>query len=143
MAGGSFDDDQDEITGINVTPLVDVMLVLLIIFMVTANYVSSSSLGLKLPEAETGESTGVASSLEIMIDAESNVYLNGTQVGRSDLGEEIKKTKNELGDKPAQALITADVLTPHGEVVKLIDLVRQNGISEFALNVEVPSGSAR
>ena len=143
MAGGSFDNDQDEITGINVTPLVDVMLVLLIIFMVTANYVSSSSLGLKLPEAETGEASGVSSSLEIMIDAESNVYLNGELVERAQLGDAIKATKADLGDKKAQALITADVLTPHGEVVKLIDLVRKNGISEFALNVEVPSGSAR
>lgn len=143
MAGGSFDNDQDEITGINVTPLVDVMLVLLIIFMVTANYVSSSSLGLKLPEAETGEASGVSSSLEIMIDAESNVYLNGELVERAQLGDAIKVTKADLGDKKAQALITADVLTPHGEVVKLIDLVRKNGISEFALNVEVPSGSAR
>lgn len=143
MAGGSFDNDQDEITGINVTPLVDVMLVLLIIFMVTANYVSSSSLGLKLPEAETGEASGGSSSLEITIDAESNVYLDGDLVERAKLGDAIKATKANLGDKKAQALITADVLTPHGEVVKLIDLVRKNGISEFALNVEVPSGSAR
>ena len=91
----------------------------------------------------TGEASGVSSSLEITIDAESNVYLDGELVERAQLGDAIKATKANLGDKKAQALITADVLTPHGEVVKLIDLVRKNGISEFALNVEVPSGSAR
>ena len=144
MAGGNLDDDQDEITGINVTPLVDVMLVLLIIFMVTANYVSSSSIGLQLPEADTGEVAQTAdNSIELLIDSESNVYMNGNVISRDQLPGVLKaQVESKKGSKPS-ALITADVLTPHGEVVKLIDLVRKNGISEFALNVEVPSSSAK
>ena len=143
MAGGMLDDDQDEITGINVTPLVDVMLVLLIIFMVTANYVSSSSIGLQLPEAQTGETSTQVKNLELMIDADSQIYVDGVKVAKENVSIAIEKSKKALGKENPQALITADVKTPHGEVVKLIDLVRKNGISEFALNVEVPSGSAQ
>jgi biopolymer transport protein ExbD len=143
MAGGMLDDDQDEITGINVTPLVDVMLVLLIIFMVTANYVSSSSLGLKLPEAETGATGNTAKNIELVIDADSNIYVDGKKTGKEEIVSVIKQAKEKFGEKKPQALITADVLTPHGEVVKLIDLVRKNGISEFALNVEVPTSSSK
>lgn len=137
---GMLDDDQDEITGINVTPLVDVMLVLLIIFMVTANYVSSSSIGLKLPEAETGKAAVQDKKIELMIDANSNIYVDGEKFTKELVAAAIVKRKEKRGSKDVQALITADVKTPHGEVVKLIDVVRKNGISEFALNVEVPAG---
>lgn len=142
MAGGPLDDDTDEITGINVTPLVDVMLVLLIIFMVTANYVSSSAIDLKMPQAETGEQTDASKNITLLIDDMSNLYVDGNPVERDSLAVAIKEAKEKLGVENAQALITADVKTPHGEVVKLIDLVRKNGISDFAINVEVPGGTA-
>ena len=57
MAGGDLGED-DGITGINVTPLVDVMLVLLIIFMVTANYIANQAISLQLPKAATGADPG-------------------------------------------------------------------------------------
>ena len=57
MAGNFNMDEDDGITGINVTPLVDVMLVLLIIFMVTANYIQNDSIGLSLPKSETAKSS--------------------------------------------------------------------------------------
>ena len=55
MAGGANIDDDDEITGINVTPLVDIMLVLLIIFMVASNYIVKEAIEVNLPKAATGE----------------------------------------------------------------------------------------
>ena len=54
MAGGAHMDDDDEITGINVTPLVDIMLVLLIIFMVASNYIVKEAIEVNLPKAATG-----------------------------------------------------------------------------------------
>lgn len=141
MAGGALD-EEDEITGINVTPLVDVMLVLLIIFMVTANYVSSSAIDLEMPQAETGESTSVDKAINLMIDGESNIFVDGEKVDELGLVVALKEGKEKLGVENAQALITADVKTPHGEVVRLIDLVRKNGIKDFAINVEIPSADA-
>ena len=135
MAGSSLD-DEDGINDINVTPLVDVMLVLLIVFMVTANYITQQSIPMELPKAATGADSG-NSNLGFSIDKDSQLFLDGKPVTYEQLPAIIaeRKTKqNEL-----QALIGADVKTPHGEVVKLIDFIRKNGISQFAINVEVES----
>jgi biopolymer transport protein ExbD len=132
MAGGSNDDDG--INDINVTPLVDVMLVLLIIFMVTANYITNQSLNLELPKAATGESN-TNTNLGFSLDKDSKLFLDGKAIEFQDLPTIIAERKKAKAD--VQALISADVKTPHGEVVKLIDAVRKNGISNFAINVEV------
>ena len=132
MASGPLDSDE-EITGINVTPLVDVMLVLLIIFMVTANYIVNHSIGLQLPKASTGGDPGPVN-LAFSIDREGQLFMNGTPLTFQDIKGAIEAEKAK--GKPVQALIAADLSTPHGQVVKLIDAVRKNGITDFAINVE-------
>ena len=133
MAGGDLDDD-DGITGINVTPLVDVMLVLLIIFMVTANYIAHQAISLQLPKAATGADPGPVS-LGLSLTKDSVLYLDGKKIQLSDLKGIIEAERNS-GKKP-QALISADKATPHGSVVKLIDTVKKNGITDIAFNVEL------
>ena len=116
MAGGIDFDDDEGITGINVTPLVDVMLVLLIIFMVTANYISNPGIDLNLPEAETG--AGIEKSeLALTIDKNSVVYVNGKALSEAELLEVVKAKKAE--NPKIQATIAADQTTPHGAVIKL------------------------
>jgi biopolymer transport protein ExbD len=137
MAGISGDRD-DEITDINVTPLVDVMLVLLIIFMVTANYITSQAIKVDLPEAATAENQSERQELNFVIDRDSNLYMNGEPLSFDAIDAALQKSKAEAGSKPVQALIGADRLTPLGSVIKLIDAVRKNGINEFALNVDAP-----
>lgn len=139
MAG--VQDDDEEITGINVTPLVDVMLVLLIIFMVTANYIVNQSIDIKLPKAETGETQVTTLNMAFTLDSESKLYLDGDAITYDEIAEKIQefKAKGSQENKNPQALITADQNTPHGAVVKLIDTVRKNGITDFAINVEVPA----
>lgn len=133
MAGGADFDEEEGITGINVTPLVDVMLVLLIIFMVTANYINTPGIELNLPEAGTG--AGVEpSELTFTIDKKSQVYAEGRVLSDQELVDYII-TKKKSNPK-IQATIAADQSTPHGAVIKLIDLVRKNGISDFAINVD-------
>lgn len=133
MAGGANNDD-DGINDINVTPLVDVMLVLLIIFMVTANYITNQSLNLELPKAATGESSQ-STNLGFSLDKDSKLFLDGKPIDFADLPSLIAERKQAKPD--VSALISADVKTPHGDVVKLIDAVRKNGITNFAINVEV------
>ena len=131
--------EETEITGINVTPLVDVMLVLLIIFMMTTSYIVNRSLNIQIPEAETSESLSTTKNLALALDKESQLYIDGEPTNYEDLGNHIAKAKEK--NKLLQALITADKTTPHGAVIKLIDQVRKNGITEFAINVNSPQNT--
>ena len=139
MAGRLMDSGDDAITEINVTPFVDVMLVLLVIFMVTANYIVNQSINIQLPKADTGQVIQ-SRNLAFVIDKESRVYLDGRAVEVAELGEKIKAFMGQQADGTTiQAVISADTATPHGAVVKVIDVIRKNGITELAINVEAAS----
>lgn len=138
MGAGEDFDQEEGITGINVTPLVDVMLVLLVIFMVTANYISQQAINLQLPKAATGESAGTVN-LGFALDQGSQLYLDGKAVSYEEVKARIDREKAE--GKELQALISADQKTPHGAVIKLMDEVRKQGITDIAFNVEVEIGA--
>jgi len=143
MAGkASGGDGDDVIADINVTPLVDIMLCLLVIFMVTTSYVVADSLKVDLPEASTGDATEPSVvMLTFTVDKDTGarqLYLNGEKADETALRAHIKKIKAE-GKKDVQAVIAADKTASHGEVIRLIDIVKQEGIVKFALNIE--SGS--
>lgn len=143
MAGNASSGDDDVITGINVTPLVDIMLCLLVIFMVTTSYVVADSLKVDLPEASTGDATEPSVvMLTFTVDKDTGarqLYLNGEKGDEAALRALIKKVKAE-GKTDVQAVIAADKNASHGEVIHIIDVVKQEGIVKFALNIE--SGGA-
>ncbi len=140
---GHFQDQDDEITGINVTPLVDVMLVLLIIFMVTTTYIVNHSIEVNLPKAESGTTRAQTQNMAFVLDSNSHLFLDGKPISFSDLPAQIALAKKQAKDpSKLQALISADQKTPHGDVIRLIDQVKKNGISEFAINVEAPARPA-
>ena len=133
MAGGADFDDEDGITGINVTPLVDVMLVLLIIFMVASSYIVKPSIEVNLPKAATGGDT-LDTTLSIVIDEAGALYLNGESTTEATIAARCKTVSRV--DENAQAIIAADKQTPHGKVVRIIDLVRRSGVLKFAINID-------
>ena len=136
---GHLQDQDDEITGINVTPLVDVMLVLLIIFMVTTTYIVNRTIEVNLPKAESGTTQPQTQNLAFVLDKDSHLFLDGKPISFADLSAQVALAKEKSKDpSKLQALITADQKTPHGDVIRLIDQVKKNGISEFAINVEAP-----
>jgi biopolymer transport protein ExbD len=142
MAGGAnTDGDAGTISDINVTPLVDVMLCLLVIFMVTTSYVVADSLKVDLPEASTGDSTEPSTvMLTFTVDKDSGtrqLYLNGDKSDEAGVRAHIKK-ELAAGKKDLQAVIAADQTASHGEVIRLIDLVKQEGVTKFALNIQSP-----
>jgi biopolymer transport protein ExbD len=123
----------EAITGINVTPLVDITLVLLIIFMVTASYIVKDAIDVDLPRAAQGGET-VGPTLAFVIDREGRLYLDGKAVERDAARAAVRAT---LARSPeARALIGADKAVPHGEVVGVIDLVKSEGLSRFAIQIE-------
>ncbi|MFT5683145.1 MAG: biopolymer transport protein ExbD [Myxococcota bacterium] len=137
MAANLGGDDDDAIVGINITPFVDIILVVLIIFMVTTSYIVKQSIKVNLPEAASGESTE-DSSLGITLDADRNLMLNGEPTTEADLRVFIRAEKARMKAEGADVvcLIAADHSVSHGEVVGLIDLVKQEGVAKFAINID-------
>ena len=126
------DDAEQMITSINVTPLVDVALVLLVILMVTATYIAARAIPVELPRAETGE--GTSTTLAISIDARGGLWLDGVRVEQRVLRARIRDAHRRAPN--ARALIAADGATRHRAVVGVIDVLRSEGINEFAINVQ-------
>lgn len=126
-------DNEESISDINVVPLVDIILVVLIIFMVTAPMIMKPSINVNLPKAASGENS-TPSQLSIAISSDGSLSLNGNQADEALIQA---KSQEELGKDPeVQAIISADKDTPHGTVVRVIDLVKTAGVKKFAISIE-------
>ena len=131
MAATAQNDD-DIITGINVTPLVDITLVLLVILMVTASYVASRAIPMELPKGATGEST--PTTLAVSLDKDGKTYLDGVPIDEPTLRARIKSAHD--ADPETRAVIAADGRVTHARVVHAIDLLRRENVTKFAINVD-------
>jgi biopolymer transport protein ExbD len=132
------------ITGINVTPLVDITLVLLIIFMVTAKLVISRAIPVDLPAAATGGEVQYVFSVALFTDG--TVTVNGAPAPQD--GEFLRSAREALAAHPdLRAIVQADGAVPHRQVMHALDLLRQAGISRVAFGVNpappVEDGAAR
>jgi biopolymer transport protein ExbD len=132
MAGGASNEVDDAITGINVTPLVDITLVLLIIFMVTAKIIVSQSVPLDLPKAASG--TEVQVIFSIVLAADGSTLVDSKRVPTDDailgLAREAHAKNAEL-----RAVIKADSTVQHGRVIHVLDLLKQAGVAKIAFGV--------
>ena len=137
MAGSNVyqDDDSAGITDINVTPFVDVLLVLLVVFMVTAKLIVARGVEIDKPKASTGGD--VQSTLRVSVNATGDLYVNGDKF--TDDVKAVARIKEiaAASDKP-KAIIAGDRKTAYGGVMRAIDLVQQAGISAIALENERP-----
>jgi biopolymer transport protein ExbD len=132
MAAGTQDSD-DEITGINVTPLVDIVLVLLIIFMVTANFIVRDSMEADFPRAAHGGET-VQGLVTVVMDKEGKVFFDGAEVTEPELLTRVSEALQK--DPETRAIIGADQALNYGRVMHLIDVVKGQGVTKIALNVQ-------
>ena len=125
--------DEDAIAAINITPLVDVVLVLLVIFLVTAPVLYQSAIKVKLPQAATGESSPTPT-MSFTITEAGLMSWNDEPVDWDRLSKRLKKL-NEA-QREETAYISADRNTPHGTVIRLMDTLRQANITHLAVSVE-------
>jgi len=138
MAGGgsSYGNDDDSgrmIVDINVTPLVDITLVLLIIFMVTASYIVSPAIKVDLPKAASGTEQ-TKTTLALTLSKEGHLFLNG-QPSSDDAV--VRHIGTELPKNPElQAIIAADKAVAHGDVIHVIDMVKRAGVHRFAISTD-------
>lgn len=126
-------DNDDVIVGINITPMVDIVLVLLIIFMVTTSVIVSQSIRVDLPKAANADESP-QSTVALVLTKEGEIFLNGREISERDLHEIIPA---KLADDPdVKAIISADKECKHGDVIHIIDVIKGLGITKFALNIE-------
>jgi biopolymer transport protein ExbD len=133
MAGFASNKPSAPITGINVTPLVDITLVLLIIFMVTAKLVVSRALPLDLPKAATGSE--VQQVFALSLRADGGMFIDGSpSSGDEDV---LLRARAALKQAPElRAVVHADGSVPHRRVMHALDVLRQAGLSRVAFGVQ-------
>lgn len=129
-AGGS-----ETISEINMVPLIDIILVVLIIFMVTAPALIKPSVDVNLPEAASGDET-TPSLLNIAITADGQVLLNNEEVDEEEM-KNLAKAEVER-NQDVQAVIIADRDLPYGQVIRVLDWAKSSGVKNFAVTTDKP-----
>lgn len=125
----------DVLSDINVTPLVDVMLVLLVVMMVTASTVVTRSLSVDLPKGATGSAE--RSAITVTLTQSGQTLLDDRPVDTATLRHEIRSRRAENSE--LQALIAADGVVQHQSVVAVLDLLRAERVTRVAVGVTPPS----
>jgi biopolymer transport protein TolR len=140
MASLSTGDDDDLLASINIIPFVDIILVVLTIFMLTSAVIVKASLEVKLPKAASGGST-VGKTLNLVLDAQGGLEIDGRPRTVAEAGRLVRAAV--AADPKVQAVISADRTVDYGLVIELIDTVKLNGLTTFALDVErvAPAGA--
>jgi biopolymer transport protein TolR len=127
---GSSQRDATTIAQINVTPLVDVMLVLLVIFMVTAPIIQQG-VQVNLPQAKAGAIPGTEELLVVTISKNGKIYLNDNPLTLSELGEKLRAIRKLQADK--QVYLRADQDVRYGLVMKAVAEIKQAGIERLGM----------
>ena len=130
---GKMNSDDTIISDINIVPLVDIILVVLIIFMVTAPSMIKPSIEVNLPSASSSEETE-PSFLQVTVTTEGRILINNTEV---DEAKAFELAKIELDKNPkVQAVISADQEAYHRNVMKVMDWLKKAGVDDFAVSTD-------
>ena len=133
MAALSRSDDDELLASINIIPFVDIVLVVLTIFMLTSTVIVRASLKVELPRAAVGGST-VATTLNLVVLRSGELLVDGAPRTLGEAARIVRETA--AAHRDAQVVISGDRGVEYGRIVELIDVVKQNGITSFALDVE-------
>ncbi|MBQ4178633.1 MAG: biopolymer transporter ExbD [Elusimicrobia bacterium] len=125
------------VADINITPFTDVVLVLLIIFMITTPMLSQHQIKVNLPEAAETTETREDKIIEVSIDKDGFVYIDGTQFHDEYIEQTIKDMITKYPDRPV--VIKGDKDIKYDLVVKVMDKAKKAGVSKFGLAIDVPN----
>ena len=134
MAGGAR--KRGIIADINVTPLVDIMLVLLIIFMLTANLIAKQAIEVELPRASQSTTLN-PTTLAVTIARDGAFYLNGKPTTPEAFRAAVQAAV--AADPKTQVIIAGDKAVSHGRVVWVLDVVKSLGVTSFAIQIDPAS----
>ena len=137
MAGQQSGSDDEVISGINVTPLVDIVLGLLIIFMVTASYIVRPAIPLDLPKAQSSEPVGTGL-LAVAVAKDGKIYLNGKPGSLKGITGAVQRARAaaERGGKKLEAFVSADRRAPYGLFAEVVDRLRMAGVVDIAMDTK-------
>jgi biopolymer transport protein ExbD len=140
MAGSWNGGGEDElIGGVNVTPIVDVCLTLLVVFIVTASQVVNRSMPVTLPRSATAESAP-PSLVNVAIDRRGAVFLNGAPASLDDIPAAVEAARARQAAAGAEAklagFVSADVDAPYGRFAEAVDRLRLAGVTDIALDTQ-------
>jgi len=140
--GGFGTDPGDElVTGVNITPIVDVALVLLVVFLVTSSLIVSKSIQVEVPRAATGTETAVGL-LAFVVTSGGDLFVNGQPARLEDIPRAVGEARGRLSaGQKLTGFVSADVAAPYGKFAQVVDRLRQEGVTDIALDtkpVEVP-----
>jgi biopolymer transport protein TolR len=126
------------VSDINVTPFVDVMLVLLVIFMVTAPLLTAG-VDVDLPKTQAAQATGQDEPLVVSVNAQKKIFLQETELDQEAL---IARLKAITANKPEQRIfVRGDRALPYGDVMEVMGAISAAGFSKVALVAEIPGSS--
>lgn len=144
MGGGSYSGGSDgrPVAEINVTPLVDVMLVLLVIFMVTAPMLQQG-VEVNLPKATTAPLAGSTEQIVLSIDKAGDVFLGaGNKVALDEIAAKVGAVMKERQESDRKIYIKADTEIPYGRIMEVMGRLHQGGIHQIGL-ISAPSEGRR
>jgi biopolymer transport protein ExbD len=144
-SGNNDGDDEGVFAEINITPLVDVMLVLLIIFMVTSSVIvqqgpgggAKAGLKVNLPKGGAADVTARTTDMSVAVLADGRYVLAGNVVSEDELKKAFDSAKTENPD--TIVIVQADEGVPHGTVVQVMELAKQSGLGQLAIGVRAGS----
>ena len=132
MAMGNDDNEDGIISNINITPMVDVILVLLVIFMVTANFLKKESININLPKVAASDAN-IKDSTQVALTRDGQFILEGKTVTEealiNDLSREVKYRPN------MRVTLSADEDLSYGTVSRVMGVLRKYGVTKIALSV--------
>ena len=142
--GGFGSDPNDElVTGVNITPIVDVARVLLVVFLGTSSLIVSKSIQVEVPRAATGTETSVGL-LAFVVTSAGDLFVNGQPARVEDIPGAVTEARRRIdpGQK-LSAFVSADVAAPYGRFAEVVDRLRQVGVTDIALDTKPIEASAR
>jgi len=130
----NFNKREEEEVGVNLTPLIDVVFILLLFFMVTTTFNRHSELRIDLPEASSETQPEQTKQLEVAIDSEGRYFVNGSKVVNTKSESLLLAIRQEIGNnKELPVSIRADALTPHQSVITAMDAVSKLGLTRMSI----------
>jgi len=139
MAMSNQGGDDSMVEGINITPLVDITLVLLIVFMVTAKIIVSQALPLDLPKVASGKEVQMQFSVELR--ANGDLVVDGKKLPNADAL--LPLAKEALAKTPdLRTVIRAESAVQHGRVMQALEVLKRAGMSKIAFGVSVTGDAA-
>jgi len=124
--------------GINLTPLIDVLFILIIFFTVSSTFLEQPGIELKLPEAESSQSH-TAQKVIVYVDNNESLFLNDDPVDIEDVAEAVEALISSQTDK--SVVLHADEEVSHGIIIKIMDLLRKRGIYKIVISTSKPLSS--